>query len=477
MLKFRLEKRKFLIVLISFLILLPLASCDDSKNVKLGGDLASIFKKGKLVALTGYNAYSYFIYRGQPMGFEYELVKRLADDLGVKLEIVVVKEIDKMFEMLNMGEGDLIAFNLTVTKKRSEKVLFTEYHHTTQQVLVQRRPDNWRQMRIHEIEDELIRNAVDLEGKTVYVRKGSSYYTRMQHLSEEIGGEINIVEADPELTTEDLIKLVSEGEIDYTVSDENVALLNQAYYSNIDIETPISLQQKVAWAVRKNSLAFFNTVNSWLDEMKNRTEYYILFNKYYKNRTAFRKRLNSDYFSLNGGKLSKYDDLIKEYSVKLKWDWRILASLIYQESQFNSNAKSWAGALGLMQLMPITIEQFEVKNPRDPKENLKAGIKYLGWLDNFWKDYIEDPIERMKFVMASYNIGYGHVQDARNLTEKYGGDPNVWDDNVETYLLLKSQKRYYNDDVVRNGYCRGTETVNYVKEIFDRYELYKQVII
>lgn len=463
--------------LLILFIFFVFTSCENTNSKKTNSDLVSILKKGKLVALTGFNAYSYFIYRGQPMGFEYELVKKLADDLGVTLEIVVVKNINKMFEMLNNGEGDLIAFNLTVTKSRAEKVLFTNYHHTTQQVLVQRRPDNWRMMRIHEIENQLIRNPVDLENKIVYVRKGSSYHSRMINLSEEIGGDINIIEADSELTTEDLIKMVSEGKIDYTISDENIALLNQAYYSNIDIETQVSLPQKVAWAVRKNSLALFNTVNKWLEEMKNKTEYYIIFNKYYRNRTAFRKRLNSEYFSLTGGKLSEYDDLIKNHSNNLNWDWRVLASLIYQESQFKAGAKSWAGAVGLMQLMPITIEQFEVKNPEDPKENLEAGIRYLTWLDELWKEYIIDKDERFKFVIASYNIGYGHIIDARNLAEKYGADPNLWSDNVETYLLLKSQQKYYNDEVVKNGYCRGTETINYVKEILDRYYLYKQLIL
>ena len=462
-------------MLLIVFVLLPILSCDNSNNVNSNSDLTSILKKGKLVALTGYNAYSYFIYRGQPMGFEYELVKKLADDLGVKLEIVVVKEIDKMFEMLNKGEGDLIAFNLTVTKTRSQEVLFTNYHHTTQQVLVQRRPDNWRQMMVHEIENKLIRNPVELEGKTVYVRKGSSYLPRMINLSEEIGGEINIIEA--ESSTEELIKMVSEGKIDYTISDENIGLLNQAYYSNIDIETYVSLPQKVAWAVRKNSLTLFNTVNNWLIDLKKSADYYIIFNKYYKNRSAFKNRINSDYFSMTGGKLSEYDDLIKKYSNNLKWDWRILASLIYQESQFNTTAKSWAGAVGLMQLMPITIEQFKVKNPEDPSENLNAGIKYLGWLDDYWKDYVNSHDERMKFVIASYNIGYGHIIDARNLAEKFGGDPNVWYGNVETYLLLKADEKYYNDEVVKNGYCRGTETVDFVKEILNRFQLYKQLII
>ncbi len=461
-------------------ILISILSCssdseDDNFNVVDIG-LDKIVKRGKLVAITGYNAYSYFIYRGQTMGYEYELIKRLSDHLGLELELKVVKEIPEMFRMLNDGEGDIIAFNLTVTKKRKKKVNFTHYHNITRQVLIQRKPDNWYQMTSDQIDRDILGSPLDLEDKTVYVRYGSSYIDRLDNLMEESGINIDIVEADPDVSTEDLIKQVSEGEIDYTISDRNIALLQQAYYSNIDISTEISLPQKIAWAVRKNAPAFLDTVNSWIDSMKRTPDYYVIYNKYYKNRHAFRRRVSSDYFSLNSGKISEYDNIIKRYAEKINIDWRILSALIYQESQFRVNAKSWAGARGLMQIMPATASQYGVKDPTDPMQNLDAGMRYLGWLDDFWSEFIPDSTQRLKFVLASYNIGPGHIIDARKLAEKYGADPNVWDGNVEEFLLKKSIPKYYNDKVVRNGYARGTETVEYVKRIFEIFDHYKQFI-
>ena len=216
-------------------------------------ELEKIKKRGKIVALTGYNAYSYFIYKGRAMGYDYDLLKQFAEHLHLKLRIIIERDIHKMFDMLNEGKGDLIAFNLTVTKERTKQVAFTHANHTTRQVLVQRKPKNWRKMKLHNIEKRLIRSTLDLEGKTIYVESGSSYISRLKHLSDEIGSDINIVEADPNATTEDLIKMVAYGKIDYTVADENVAKLNQSFYTNIDVKTPISFPQKIAWAVRKTS--------------------------------------------------------------------------------------------------------------------------------------------------------------------------------------------------------------------------------
>ena len=380
-----------------------------------------------------------------------------------------------MMDMLNSGEGDIIAFNLTVTKARSERVRFTEYHNISRQVLVQRRPQNWRRMRLHEIEKFLLRNQIELEGKTVYVINGSAYVSRLKNLSDEIGGSIDIVEADPELNMSDLIEMVADGKIDFTVADENIALLYQSNFPILDVSTPISLPQKIAWAVRKNSPQFLEILNSWIKKMRTKTEYYLIYNKYYKNRNAFRKRKKSEYLVTAGGHISQYDDLLKEYATMLGWDWRILVSQVYQESQFDPKAKSWAGAEGLLQLMPATAEIYGVKDVHNPIENLKAGIKYLAFLDKYWSKNIENKDERIKFVLASFNIGKGHIVDARNLAKKYGYNPDIWFGNVELFLLKKANAKYYNDDVVQYGYSKGTETVDYVRSIINRYEHYREL--
>jgi membrane-bound lytic murein transglycosylase F len=151
----------------------------------------------------------------------------------------------------------------------------------------------------------------------------------------------------------------------------------------------------------------------------------------------------------------------------------LLAAVIYQESRFINKDESWAGARGLMQLMPETAEKFGASNPDDPKQNIKAGVGYLKYLDTYWAKEITDQDERLKFVLASYNVGLSHVIDARKLAEKYKKSSVLWDDNVEYYLLKKSDPVYYRDPIAPAGYCKCEEPVNYVKNVLETYEEYK----
>lgn len=446
----------------------------SAKPVEL--DLEAIKARGRLIAIVDNSSTSYFIYRGQPMGYEYELLSLLSEELGVDLEIVITSDIEEAFRKLNAGEGDIIAHNLAITKERLEHIDFTLHHNEVRQVLVQRKPQNWRNMKIHQIEKKLIRNPLELAGKKVFVRKASSYYTRLLHLSEEIGADIDVEEDQGNVETEDMIRRVSEGEIDLTVADEDVALLNAVYYPNLDVETAVSFPQKIAWGVRKNSPELLEAVNNWITKMRKTSDYYVIYNKYFKNRSGMRMLATSSYSSINGNQISPYDKHIKEAASRIGWDWRLLAAVAYQESKFNPDAESWVGATGLMQLMPETAEIFGAEDPLDPEQNIMAGANYLKWLDDFWTDEIPDVEERRKFVLASYNVGQGHVLDARRLADKYGKDPQRWDDHVEHYLALKANPKYYNDEVVRLGYCRGSEPVRYVKSIIRRTERYKQLI-
>jgi membrane-bound lytic murein transglycosylase F len=207
--------------------------------------------------------------------------------------------------------------------------------------------------------------------------------------------------------------------------------------------------------------------------MKKGALYYAIYDKYYKDRRGFRERARSEFYAYQGGKISKYDSLIRRDAAELGWDWRLLASIIYEESQFDPWRRSWAGAVGLMQLMPETARQFGAQDIYDPAQNLQAGTKYLKWLWNLFDD-VPDSTQRIKFVLAAYNAGQGHVLDARRLARKYGKDPDVWDDNVGYFMLKKSNEKYYNDEVVEHGYCRGGETFAYVKNVLELYQHYRQ---
>ena len=175
---------------------------------------------------------------------------------------------------------------------------------------------------------------------------------------------------------------------------------------------------------------------------------------------------------VTGGQISVYDDLLKKHAESLGWDWRLLAAQVFKESKFKHDATSWAGARGLMQLMPETAERFgDSTLINDPIANLEMGTKYLKSLIKFW-EAIPDSSQRIRFILASYNVGEGHLLDAQRLAKKHGKDRTVWDNNVDSFLVLKAYPQYYRDEVVKNGYCRGSEPFMYVKEVLDIYQHY-----
>lgn len=436
-------------------------------------DLDSIQKRGYINALVDNNSISYFIYKGQPMGYDYELLRLFAEHINVRLKINVTTGIAKAIGKLNRGEGDIMAFPLTITKQRKQYVAFTRPHFNSYQVLVQRKPDNWKDLTADQLEDTMIRNPADLIGKEVHVLKNTSFIDRLENLSEEIGGDIILKVDTADAESEELIRMVARGKIDLTTADHAVAAVNAAYYPNLDVNTILSLPQQNAWGMRPNSPKLLEAFNEWLEQIKKEPTFMVIYNRYYKSPRTSRIRMKSDYSSLGGNKLSPYDDLIRAGADSLGWDWRLLAAIVYQESRFGTDDESWAGAKGVMQLMPATAERFGATNVDDPAENIRAGVKYLKYLDNYWLKTVPDEEERIKFVLASYNSGLGHILDARDLAKKYGKDIMRWEFNVEEMLMKKSQPEYFHDPVVRLGYCRCQETINYVQEVLNRYDQYR----
>lgn len=469
-------------VLISFAFWL--SSCSHSpvpediseeETLVITRDLDDINKQDTLKAICIYGPTSYFLYKGQAMGFEYEILEDLTEKLDLNLELVISKNIDSLFDMLNEGKGDVIAYGLTVTKARKKEVAFTIPYTTNYQVLVQRKPDNYNKLSYTDKKKSLIQDVTELGGKTLSVRENSSYLERIKHLSDEIGDSIGIEIVPGMLSTFDIIQKVSEGEYEYTLADNNIAQLNKTYYSNIDISVAASLRQNIAWATRKNSIVLRTTLDSLINEYVGSATFNIIYEKYFGNSKAFKKRVSSDYYSLKTGIISPYDDILKKYSTMINWDWQLLSSIVYQESQFDPKAGSWAGAHGLMQLMPVTAKELGVKNTSNPEQNIKGGCKYLDMLYKRWSA-IPDSIQRIKFTLASYNCGYGHVVDAQRLTELNGDDALVWDNGVDEYILKLAQPEYYNNVNVKYGYTRGSEPFNYVKDIFNRYYEYKEIL-
>ncbi|MCY7349368.1 MAG: transglycosylase SLT domain-containing protein [Cytophagaceae bacterium] len=230
------------------------------------------------------------------------------------------------------------------------------------------------------------------------------------------------------------------------------------------------------WAVYQHADGLLEDVNIWLNKRQETPDYKRIVKKYTPSKRIGQQVTKLRTTKVKKGQISCYDPLIRRYARKINWEWQLLAALMYQESGFNPVARSGAGAVGLMQLMPATARDFGVDDHQltTPEPNLKAGIGYLKWLEKKWRLSIKDEAELIKFVLASYNAGMGHVQDAQRLAVKYNLDPLKWEGNVAIMLLKKSKPGYYKDVVVRFGYCRGKEPVNYVKSTLGYYQCYKK---
>ncbi len=470
--------KKILLSILHLVLLATVSSCvmqesDKESTVESFSrphadiDLPDIIKRGKLIVLAENSATSYFIYKGKKMGFEYELLNEFAESIGVDLEVKIIKNLDSLVPMLNSGEGDIIACNYTVTKERGRLINFSEPFIQTQQVLVQRKPDGWKDMEEEDWKKEIITDPNNLAQKEVRVWRNSSYYQRLLHLQEEIGDTIFIEGVQGTIGGEELIEMVSSGLIDYTITENNIAKVNEQFFENLYTDLDLSVKQKMAFGLRKSSPLLKAKMDEWLKQFKEKPTYNYIYRKYFEMRHIAANQRNSNVL-LNGNSISEYDAMFKKAAEMSGWDWRLIASVAYQESKFNPQIQSFGGAYGMMQFMPNTGPYYGVYPDSPPSVQIMGGAKKLMADEKFWKD-IPDPLERKKFALGSYNAGRGHIQDAQRLAKKYGLNPLKWDGNVEKMLLNLSKQEFYQDDVVRNGMMRGTTTYNYIRSVMSRY--------
>lgn len=456
-------------------------------------DWTAIRTRDTLRVVAPFNSTTYFIYRGLPLGYEYELMKKFAAEHGVALKWTVVQSRDSLFAMLAQGRADIVAARLIPMPEDSTRAAFTHALYRTDPVLVQRKgPPGARGAKLPEPADTMLKpgpaergpnglavrarvvqHPAELAGKRVTLPSESPYGPTLLELEDEISGDINVVEVDA--STESVIREIAKGNVAYTVTDGNVAQLQGAQFKNLLVSPVVGASKKVAWAVRRDSPMLLDTLNAWIDDEKTGPLFAQLYKKYFVDQRAYLKRVASRYLTSETGTLSPYDSLLRANATKLGWDWRLLGSQMYQESRFEPNAKSWVGARGLMQLMPATARQFGVRSITDPTQNVTGGVKYLLWLQRYWANRVPDPDERLRFILASYNAGAGHVEDAQRLATANGDDAKRWD-KVAYWLLQLSKQEYYARPVVRFGFCRGLEPVQYVATILDRFEHYKQFV-
>jgi membrane-bound lytic murein transglycosylase F len=420
-----------------------------------GTTLDRIRASGKITLLTRNNANCYYLYRDKPAGFEYELAKAFSTSLGVELEILVV-EWNDLFDMLNSDRADFLAAGVTITPPRAELVDFSvPYMAIQQQVIVHRN-------------NRSLRRLSDLRRRTVHVRENTTYHERLKALNREEGLDIRIISHD-DVPTEELIRQVAEKEIGITVADSNIALLNRRYYPDIAFAFPLQEGEHLGWAVGKGDRALLAHIDAFFLQAKEDGTYRRLYERYYGDVDVF------DYVDLKRfhrrieRRLPEFLPAIQEASADAGFDWRLISAVIYQESHLNPRAQSHTGVRGLMQVTRETAAEMGIDNRLDPDQSIRAGVGYLKNIFDRWDALPKEA--RLRFSLASYNIGIGHVRDAQELAESMGMNPRSWA-SMETVLPLLRIKKYYRQ--TRHGYARGTEPVRFVKRVFIYYDILKK---
>ena len=430
---------------------LLLSSCSETDPV-----MQDIRRQGKLIVLTLNTPTTYYLGADDtPTGFEHDLTEMLADSLNVDVEYKVVDNIEDMLSAVNNGEGHIIAAGLTRTDAREQLYLFGPDYKTVQQQVVCHRQSN------------LPKNIDDLLGKSILIIAESSYQEALQEQQKNYP-ELKW-QATSELSTEQVLEKLVNKEVDCTVVDSNIFSLNHRYYPDLKEAFPFSEKQSLAWVLSPDSAAFKQYVADWFAKIESDSTLNIINERYYGYVDIFDFYNNHIYLKRIKSRLPRYETAFREVAEQYQIPWTLLAAQSYQESHWNAGARSHTGVRGLMMLTQTTAKAMGIKNRINPRQSIKGGAKYLNKLI---KRVPEDIVakDRIWFALAAYNVGFGHMLDARKLARDLGKSPSTWHDLKEVLPLL-SQKKYYKK--LKYGYARGTEPVKYI----DRIRYYQDVLV
>ncbi|WP_297442388.1 membrane-bound lytic murein transglycosylase MltF [Sulfurimonas sp.] len=401
---------------------------------------------------------TYMIGVDGPQGFEYDLLKSYAKYLDVRLNVITAHTVAEALELSKRSDIHITSASLTKTPQREKKYNFgPSYFEVQEQVICS------RDMLLS---SKFPRDVEALSGLNIVVGADTSYIETLHALQKD-GYDINVTTS-KEYSTEDLLEQVAAHDIDCTVADSNIYSLNLRYIPDIAMAFSISKREQLAWILPKNASKLESDMYKWLNDynqkglmtqLKDHYYSYILFSDYYNTR-MFYKRIKS--------RLHKYQKYFEQAAQKYEIPWTLLAALSYQESHWNPRAKSFTGVRGLMMLTKKTAKMLGVKNRLNPKESIKGGTRHLKQMLKIVPPEIKGE-NRLKFALAAYNIGFGHIKDARKLAKKLGLNENVWSD-LKIVLPLLSQKKYYRN--LKYGYARGAEPVKYVEYIYN----YKDIL-
>lgn len=418
-------------------------------------DLEKARMSGEIVMVTRNSPTTFYEDRDGVTGYEYELANAFADYLGVELKVVVADNLSDIFTTLDKGKASFAAAGLTITDERQRWARFsTPYKKVSEQVIYRRgglRP----------------KQPVDLAKGQLVVSSDSSHSQRLLSLQVDEVPELTWSES-PDLEISDLLQMVSSGNIDFTIVDSNEFDVLKAYFPNLAVAFDLTEHQNIAWAFEHNrDSSLHAAANLFFQQPETQATLATLSERFYGHLDQLNYVGAKRFLRQTEKKLDRYKADFQKTADKHQFDWRLLAAMGYQESHWNPKAKSFTGVRGLMMLTLNTAKELGIKNRLDPKQSIAGGGLYLSKLRGRIGAEVQEP-DRTWMALAAYNVGLGHLRDARKLTREMGGNPDLWLDVKETLPLL-SQKRYYRHTA--HGYARGHEPVTYVQNIRRYYDV------
>ncbi len=419
--------------------------------------LEQIKKSGQLVVVTRNSPTTYYQRADRTTGLEYELANMFADELGVELTLIIPDSMNDLLNKLSNNTAHIAAAGLTITKEREKKFRFgPSYQEITEQL-------------IYSVANRRPRNLSDLDG-TLEVMANSSHEERLQNLQKEIK---NLSwKSNHELESQELLQMVAANVIDYTIADSNELALIQRFLINLRVAFDISEPQRLAWALPKtDDHSLFREVQKFFNKIKENGELTRMIERNYGHVEDFDYVDTKVFMRHIEKRLPLYQEFFEQAAKEQDVDWRLIAAMGYQESHWNRDAVSPTGVRGIMMLTLRTAKDLGVKNRVDPKSSIFGGAKYFRQMHNRMNEDIPEP-DRTWMAMAAYNVGFGHLQDARKITRKLEKNPNLWID-VKQALPLLAKSKWYKQ--TRFGYARGWEPVHYVENIRGYYDILKRV--
>jgi len=425
----------------------------DKKNYV--ADLTALKAKRKIRMITRNNGATYFLWRGRLMGFEYDMARRFAKSHDLNLEVVVAPTRADLLPMLRSGKGDFIAAFMTPTQDLSDSlVAFSEPYCYASEVVVGR------------ASEQPMESPADLAGRKIAVRPSSAYWTVLEELRENEGIEFELIEVPEDMETEAVIAAVADGRYDLTVADSHLLELEMSLRDDVQGLLQIKGPTARVWLVQPGMPELLDAINEFLEAEYRSGFYNATYSRYFDRSAEYETSWDG---AGAADDLSPFDELVRELAKRHGFDWRLIVAQMYQESRFKPEARSWAGAVGLMQIMPNTGKELGAGDLENPRVSVDAGLRYLKWLWERFPNRLEFD-EHMWFTLASYNAGHGHVRDARRLAAELKMNPDLWFGNVELAMLKLAEPEYHRQ--ARHGYVRGTEPVAYVRKIRERYRAY-----